>query len=141
MSTEQYIRVQVFVNRREGLSEEEFNRYWAHEHGPLATEWLRRCGIIKYTQYHTTSEHKALGKKMLDATGREALEFDGAADFYVQKYEDFESAFLDQEYQDKIRPDELKLIDMDTIRVTIGVEYIVIDEGKMVREHVRDFKY
>lgn len=32
------------------MSENEFNNYWAYEHGPLVTEWLLRCGIIKYVQ-------------------------------------------------------------------------------------------
>lgn len=45
-------------------------------------------------QYHTTSEYKALGKKMFDATGRSPLSYDGMGDFYVRKYEDFEAAFL-----------------------------------------------
>jgi hypothetical protein len=51
----------------------------------------------------------------------------------------FESAFLDQYYQDIIRPDEVKLIDMESIAVTVGVEYIVIDNGKLVEKHEREF--
>ena len=89
-------------------------------------------------QYHTTSEHKALAKKMSDAVGRPLLEYDGMGDFWVHKYEDFEAAFLDAEYQEKIRPDALKLIDMDSIAVTVGVEYVVIDDGKVVDKHQRD---
>ena len=69
---------------------------------------------------------------MSAATGRPMLDYDGMGDFYVRKYEDFENAFLDPEYQEKIRPDELKLVDMDTIRVTIGVEYTMIEQGKLV---------
>lgn len=57
----------------------------------------------------------------------------------MRKYEDFENAFLDPEYQERIRPDELKLIDMDTIAVTVGVEYVAIDDGKVVQEHSRSF--
>ena len=60
-------------------------------------------------------------------------------DFWVKKYEDFEAAFLDPYYQKVIQPDEKNLIDMDTISVTIGVEYIVIEDGKLVEEHSRDF--
>ncbi|KAJ4351920.1 uncharacterized protein N0V89_007264 [Didymosphaeria variabile] len=139
MSTEGLIRVTVLVNRRPGMSEDEFNRYWAYEHGPLATDWLRRSGIVRYVQYHTTSEHKALGKKMFEATGRSPLSYDGMGDFWVRKYEDFEAAFLDPYYQKVIQPDEKKLICMDTISVTIGVEYVVIDDGEIVQAHARSF--
>jgi hypothetical protein len=76
---------------------------------------------------------------MSDATGRPMLEYDGMGDFWVRKYEDFEAAFLDPEYQAKIRPDELKLIDMDSIAVTIGREYIVIEGGDKVNKHALDF--
>ena len=57
----------------------------------------------------------------------------------MRKYEDFEAVFLDPEYETKIRPDEQKLIDMDSIVVTVGVEYIAIDDGKVVQDHFRTF--
>ncbi|KAF7551828.1 hypothetical protein G7Z17_g4761 [Cylindrodendrum hubeiense] len=139
MNTESLIRVTVCVNRREGTTEEEFNKYWAYQHGPLATPWLQRCGIVRYVQYHTTSEHRNLAKKMSEAVGRPLLQYDGMGDFWVRKYEDFEAAFLDLEYQEKIRPDELKLIDMDSIAVTVGVDYVAIDGGEVVEEHQREF--
>jgi hypothetical protein len=50
MSTESLIRVTVFVNRKPGTTEDEFNKYWAYKHGPLVTDWLQRNGIIKYVQ-------------------------------------------------------------------------------------------
>lgn len=76
---------------------------------------------------------------MSEAVNRPLLQYDGLADFYVRKYEDFEAAFLDPEYEAKIRPDELKLIDMDSIAVTVGVEYVAIDDGKVVNDHCRSF--
>ncbi|KAL1901980.1 hypothetical protein Sste5346_001686 [Sporothrix stenoceras] len=139
MNTEPLIRVTVCVNRKKGTTEEEFNKYWAYEHGPLALDWLLRCGIVRYVQYHTTSEYRDLAKKMSEAVGRPGLQYDGMGDFWVRKYEDFEAAFLDPEYQEKIRPDELRLIDMDTVAVTVGVEYVAIDDGKIVTEHSRSF--
>ena len=57
------------------------------------------------------------------------MEYDGIADFYVKEYVDFERAFEDPEYIENIRPDELRLIDMDRIAVTVGCEFVVIDEG------------
>jgi hypothetical protein len=49
-STETLIRISICIHRRKEISEEFFHRYWAHEHGPLAAEWLKRCGIVKYVQ-------------------------------------------------------------------------------------------
>ncbi|KAF2635235.1 hypothetical protein P280DRAFT_536532 [Massarina eburnea CBS 473.64] len=139
MSTESLIRVTVCVNRKPGTTEEQFSKYWANNHGPLAIDWLQRNGIVKYVQYHTTSQYKALGQKMYDATGRAPLSYDGMGDFWVRKYEDFEAAFLDPYYLSSIQPDEKKLICMNTISVTIGVENIVLEEGKKVENHAREF--
>ena len=50
MNTEPLIRVTVCVNRRPGMTEDEFSDYWVNNHGPLATEWLLRCGIVRYVQ-------------------------------------------------------------------------------------------
>lgn len=77
---------------------------------------------------------------MSDAVGRPVLDWDGIADFYVRKYEDFEAAFLDSEYLERIRPDEVKLINMESIRLTVGVDYVCIDEGEIVEKHERKFE-
>lgn len=53
MNTEPLVRVTVCVNRRPGMSEDEFSDYWVNKHGPLATEWLLRCGILRYVQVST----------------------------------------------------------------------------------------
>jgi hypothetical protein len=76
---------------------------------------------------------------MFHATGRKPMAYDGMGDFWVKKYEDFEAAFLDPYYQKVIQPDEKNLTDMDSISVTIGVEYIIIEDGQIVQEHSRDF--
>ncbi|KAG9240257.1 EthD domain-containing protein [Calycina marina] len=136
---EKLIRVSVHLKRKPGISEDAFNKYWAYTHGPLATEWLLRCGIIKYTQYHCTSQWKFLGAKMSAAVHRPMLEFDGSGDFYVRTYQDFENAFLDAEYREKIRPDELEFVDMGSLRVAVGVEFVMIEQGKAVERHERKF--
>jgi uncharacterized protein (TIGR02118 family) len=44
------------VRRKEGLSVEEFQRYWLEEHGPLVRSFFdegRFPGMIRYVQSHT----------------------------------------------------------------------------------------
>jgi hypothetical protein len=50
MSLQQPTRISVMVSRRSDVSEEEFHRYWANNHGPLVQDMLVQYGIIKYTQ-------------------------------------------------------------------------------------------
>lgn len=44
------LRVSIHLKRREGLSVEEFNRYWSEQHGPLVRPLIQKYGILKYTQ-------------------------------------------------------------------------------------------
>lgn len=50
MSTEKLVRITIFARRKEGISEDDFDRYWATNHGPLISDWLLRNGIVKYVQ-------------------------------------------------------------------------------------------
>jgi hypothetical protein len=45
----------------------------------------------------------------------------------VRKYEDFKNAFEDPEYMEKIRPDEMTFVDISSIVMTIGYEYVVVE--------------
>lgn len=68
------------------------------------------------------------------------LTYDGMTDAYVRDFAEFQDAFKDPYYLEKIRPDELAFIDVDSLQMTIGYNYEVIKEGKIVKEHARTFK-
>jgi hypothetical protein len=76
-------------------------------------------------QYHTTQGYKCL-------TTQKTYSYDGMADFYVKKYEDFEAAYKDPFYVDVVRKDEQHLFDIDSMLVTIGVELTVINDHEKV---------
>lgn len=60
------------------------------------------------------------------------LEYDGISDAYVRDFVEFQEAFKDPEYIEKIQPDELAFIDVENIQMTIGYDYQVIENGKPV---------
>lgn len=76
---------------------------------------------------------------MAKAAGRPMLSFDGMSDAYVHDFKTFQDAFKDPEYLEKIRPDELAFIDVENLQMTIGYDYVVVEKGKKVTEHVRSF--
>ena len=157
MSTEKYIRITSFINRKKGVSKDDFYAYWTQVHGPLVTDFMKRYGVIEYVQfsrytprrgasirtnkrppqYHTTDETKALGAAMSAASGRPMLTYDGMTDAYVRSFSEFENAFKDPFYLEKIRPDELAFIDTESLQMTIGYNYEVIKSGNVVQEHAR----
>lgn len=44
------LRVSMYLKKKPGLTEEEFNRYWSDVHGPLVRPMVEKYGILKYTQ-------------------------------------------------------------------------------------------
>lgn len=67
------------------------------------------------------------------------LEFDGAAEFWVHNLETFQAMGSDPEYLGTIQPDEANFIDLESMRMVIGVDYIVLESQNAVREHGRTF--
>lgn len=69
----------------------------------------------------------------------QVLEFDGAAEFWVQNMETFQAMGMDPHYVNVIRPDEANFIDAKSMRLIVGVDYIVIENQNAVTEHGRTF--
>jgi len=67
---------------------------------------------------------------MAAAAGREMLSCDGLTDAYVKNFKTFEDALKDPGYLEKIRPDELAFIDIDSLQMTVGYNYEVIKDGR-----------
>lgn len=67
------------------------------------------------------------------------LGYDGLADFYVRDVKDFENAFKDREYIETILPEEQKFIDPDSLNLTVGFDYVIVDAQKPVEGHAVKF--
>jgi uncharacterized protein (TIGR02118 family) len=73
------IKLVFCLRRREGMSREEFQRYWREHHAPLVAKHAQTLGIKRYVQVHT-----------LDTPFNEALrgsrggpeEYDGVAELW-----------------------------------------------------------
>ena len=74
-------KVTIHAKRREGMSEADFHRHWTDIHAPKVSHWLRKHGIVGYTQYHTPSWVRAEAGEKLKTLGgfatQNAAEFDG----------------------------------------------------------------
>ncbi|KAF4459906.1 hypothetical protein FALBO_13330 [Fusarium albosuccineum] len=128
MNQERMFHIKVFYNRKQGITPEEFNHYWANGHAELTKPFLLRVGV-----YHSTPDFRDQGRV---EGAPQILEFDGAAEFWVPTLETFQAMGQDPEYIGKIVPDEAKFIDQSTIRMIIGVDYIGIESQNAVMEHV-----
>jgi hypothetical protein len=66
---------------------------------------------------------------MTTGIGRPLVNADGMAEFKVKKWEDFEAAFADPYYTEVVAPDERSFMDTSNLTMTVGVEYVVIEDN------------
>ncbi|KAK6533660.1 hypothetical protein TWF694_002593 [Orbilia ellipsospora] len=138
MDTEKCIRVTMLFKKLSDLSYEQFHEHWAHTHAPLCTKWMQRYGIVKYTQNHIK---KSLLKGLVDAVGWvKTADYDGIADFYVRDLESFTNAIADDYYINVLVPDAGLFSDMSNCLLTVGEDYLVVDDSKVIEKHQRDYR-
>jgi uncharacterized protein (TIGR02118 family) len=76
------IRVEFMIRRKAGLSLEEFQHYWLHEHGPLVASFQRHLGIIRYVQSHRLDD--PLNDRLAASRGGMEPPYDGVAELWFQ---------------------------------------------------------
>ncbi len=88
------------LRRREGLSRDEFQRYWLNRHGPLMAKNMAAFDARKYQQWHTASGPAADG---INQSRGGPADYDGLAvvwwddlEHFVKMYKD-ELTFIDLE--------------------------------------------
>ncbi|RBR11165.1 hypothetical protein FVER53590_29906 [Fusarium verticillioides] len=134
---ERVYHIKLFYNRKEGITPEQFNAYWANNHTKTAGNFHLRFGVYKYSQYHSTPELRDL---LRVPGGAPVLEFDGAAEFWVPTMEIFQAMGSDPFYRDVITTDENNFIDHSSMRMIVGFDYIMVDNQNAVTEHGRNFQ-
>lgn len=53
---EKMYHIQLFYNRKQGVTPEEFNSYWANNHVKTAGDFHLRMGVYKYSQVNPSSQ-------------------------------------------------------------------------------------
>jgi hypothetical protein len=88
-------------------------------------------------QFHCTSVYRDILNSI--PSPMPVLDYDACAEIWVRDLETMQQMAADPEYLGKIAADEEEFIDKSTLRILLGVDYVVIEDGKAVEEHQQDF--
>jgi hypothetical protein len=121
------IDVVLCIRRRDGLSPEEFHRYWRDEHGPLVASHAETLGIRSYVQHHTLVT--GLESIVQDDRGCPADVYDGVAVISFESLDDMaakgaEPAALAAAEQ--LAADERRFIDHTQSRIWFTEHHTVV---------------
>ncbi|KIW99161.1 uncharacterized protein Z519_00824 [Cladophialophora bantiana CBS 173.52] len=127
------LRVSMYLKRKPGLTEEQFNHYWSHVHGPLVRPLVEKYGILKYTQYHTSSTvQEATMDAWPELKALDVTPYDGVAEFIVKDIDGIKKSRDDPFFIQRVRPDEENFFDVKGMAWTIGWEEVYVRGGKIV---------
>jgi uncharacterized protein (TIGR02118 family) len=110
------IKVVYCISKKDGLTDEEFFRYWEDIHGPIGA---RIPGLRKLAQSHRLT---VPGDKRLP-------DYDGVAELWFDDADAFLEARQSPEWRASTA-DETNFIDHDRVAYFLSEERVILDETK-----------
>ncbi|KDR82193.1 hypothetical protein GALMADRAFT_58684, partial [Galerina marginata CBS 339.88] len=121
------IRVTCLIKRRPDLTHEQFSEHWSKKHGEIFTSLKAvKTNIVRYNQFHVLEPQS----RALAEAGLPIAEFDGAAEFWVDKLEDLLALFGDGEYLKNAVPDEANFLDRSSVQLLVGEDQTKWERAK-----------
>ncbi|KAJ7040311.1 hypothetical protein C8F04DRAFT_1083160 [Mycena alexandri] len=115
------IRVSVLIRRRTDLTQEQFLQYWTTNHVQIFSNVKKvQEKIIRYNQFLILEPES----DQLAAVGFPILQYDAAAEFFVERLDDLMELLQDQEFKEKVTADESNFLDHSSIQVLVGEDRV-----------------
>ena len=121
------IKLVFTLRRREGMTREEFQRYWREEHAPLIQRHAGTLHIRRYVQVHL--RETALDEAISAPRGCQPRFYDGIAELWWDSLEDLTAALTTDAGQAaaaELLEDEQRFIDLPNSPLWLGEENVVI---------------
>lgn len=116
------VKLICFLRRKDGLSAEEFHRYWREQHGPLVASTKSGSHVVRYEQNHRApSDYRRPAPPGLP-------DYDGVTEQWFRSVEDFYASIAEEDYQ-LIADDVDKFIDTESLLFLLTEEPEVVIDG------------
>jgi len=113
------------VTRKADISQEEFNRHWLENHGPLVRSLAETLNAKRYVQSHTLTTE---WDDMIRQSRAQGPPYDGITEVWWDKIEDLLAALATPEGQEanrRLAEDENKFVDMEKSCVFLTEEHTI----------------
>jgi uncharacterized protein (TIGR02118 family) len=121
------IKVVFMIRRREGMTREEFQRYWREEHAELVKRHAALLRVRRYVQTH--ARDTGLDDALAGSRGSEPRQYDGVAELWWDSIDDLVQAATSEEgrtAQQALLEDERRFIDLANSPIWLGEEIAVV---------------
>ena len=127
------IKLTFCLHRLEGLSPEEFRRYWFENHAPLVRKNAPALGMRRYVQLHSHDLDSPFNQGLRASRGA-SPGFDGVAEIWWDSEEQMAAAVATPEGRAasaELLEDERRFIDLERSSLWAGDEKEIISEGEL----------
>ena len=121
------IKLVFTVRRREGMTREEFQRYWREQHAPLVLRHADTLRIRRYVQTH--ARETPLDEPLSASREGKPGAYDGAAELWWDSLDDLIAASSTAEGAAagaELLEDERRFIDLARSTIWLGEEHVVV---------------
>jgi uncharacterized protein (TIGR02118 family) len=122
------IKLVFTLRRREGMTREEFQRYWREEHAPLVKRHAETLRIRRYVQTHARDTD--LDEVLASSREGKPRLYDGVAELWWDSLEDLvagSSTEAGQAANAELLEDERRFIDLPRSPLWLGEENVVVE--------------
>ena len=135
------IKLNFYVRRKPGMTDDEFRTHWSETHGPLWAESADILGVRRYTQIYDSKDHPA-ALALRQGYSVEGEPYDGYSVACWSEISVLEAALATKEGQaawDRIFEDEKAFVDHPHSMLSFGTDHPVINPaGKMLASEESD---
>jgi uncharacterized protein (TIGR02118 family) len=122
------IKLVFTLRRRDGMSREEFQRYWREHHAPIVQRHAETLRIRRYVQTHTRETE--LDQVLAASRGSElSAAYDGVAELWWDSLEELIAGYstdAGQAAAAELLEDEQRFIDLPRSPIWLGEEHVVV---------------
>jgi uncharacterized protein (TIGR02118 family) len=121
------IKLVFTLRRREGMTREEFQRYWREKHAPLVQQHAATLHIRRYIQVHLRETD--LDEAIAAPRGSQPHFYDGVAELWWDSLEDLSAVFSTDAAQaaaQELLEDEQRFIDLPRSPLWLGEANVVV---------------
>ncbi|KAF2160662.1 hypothetical protein M409DRAFT_70210 [Zasmidium cellare ATCC 36951] len=124
------VKATILVKKKPGMSDEDFIQHYNHKHAQMAAPVLEKHNVITYSLTYCLNRDRKIMADMLHGQAQ-MLDYDAICTFVFKDYKDF-ARFMYDPGSKALTPDHDNFMVESEMKMMVGDEYMVIDEGQRV---------
>ncbi|KAK0291898.1 hypothetical protein LTR91_015367 [Friedmanniomyces endolithicus] len=124
------VKATILVKKKPGMTDEDFIQHYNHKHAQMAAPVLERHNVITYSLTYCLQRDRTILGDMLRGKAN-MLDYDAICTFVFRDYKDF-ARFMYDPGSKALTPDHENFMVEEEMKMMVGDEYMVIDEGRRV---------